>query len=77
MMKYTVKYSTLFKKSFKKCMKRGCDSEEFKTIISILGETGTLPPKYKLHPLKGNYKGAWNVISIQIGCWYGSKMTKS
>ena len=57
MMKYTVKYSTLFKKSFKKCMKRGCDSEEFKTIISILGETGTLPPKYKLHPLKGNYKG--------------------
>ena len=36
MMKYTVKYSTLFKKSFKKCMKRGCDSEEFKTIISIL-----------------------------------------
>ena len=38
-------------------MKWGCDSEEFKTIISILGETGTLPPKYKLHPLKGNYKG--------------------
>ena len=33
MMKYTVKYSTLFKKSFKKCMKWGCDSEEFKTSI--------------------------------------------
>lgn len=56
-MKYTVKYSTLFKKSFKKCMKRGCDREEFREVISILGETGTLPPKYKLHPLKGNYKG--------------------
>ena len=37
-MKYTVKYSTLFKKSFKKCMKRGCDIEKFKTVISLFFE---------------------------------------
>lgn len=42
MMKYTVKYSTLFKKSFKKCMKRGCSEGKFRKVISILAETGTL-----------------------------------
>lgn len=57
MMKYTVKYSTLFKKSFKKCMKRGCSEDKFRKVISILSETGTLPPEYKPHPLKSNYKG--------------------
>lgn len=35
MMKYTVKYSTLFKKSFKKCMKRGCSEGKFRKVISI------------------------------------------
>lgn len=56
-MKYTVKYSTLFKKSFKKCLKRGYDPELFKTTLGILAEKGTLPKEYKPHPLKGNYKG--------------------
>lgn len=56
-MKYSVKYSTLFKKSFKKCLKRGCDARLFQKVISILGETGTLPQEYKPHPLKGDYKG--------------------
>ena len=36
-MKYTVKYSTLFKKSYRKCMKRGCDEE----LILLLVDTGT------------------------------------
>lgn len=56
-MKYTVKYSTLFKKSFKKCMKRGCDPGLFREVLAILAETGSLPKKYQPHPLKGNYNG--------------------
>ena len=56
-MKYTVKYSTLFKKSFKKCMKRGLNPELFKTALGILANTGELPTEYKPHALKGNYKG--------------------
>lgn len=56
-MKYSVKYSTLFKKSFKKCLKGGCDAELFRKVIAILGETGSLPKEYKPHPLKGDYKG--------------------
>ncbi len=27
-MRYTIRYSNLFKKSFKKCLKRGCKEEE-------------------------------------------------
>ena len=61
-MKYTVKYSTLFKKSFKKCMKRGCSEDKFRKVISILAETGTLPSEYKPHPLNQIIKGVWNVI---------------
>ena len=57
MMKYTVKYSTLFKKSYRKCIKRGCDSELFRKAITILADTGTLPKEYRHHPLKGKYKG--------------------
>ena len=56
-MKYTVKYSTLFKKSFKKCMKRGLNPELFKIALGILANTGELPKEYKPHPLKGNSKG--------------------
>lgn len=75
MMKYTVKYSTLFKKSFKKCIKRGYDIEKFKKVISILGETGSLPKEYKPHPLKQNYKGCMDVTLLLIGYLYGNKMT--
>ena len=38
-------------------MKRGCSVDKFRKVISILSETGTLPPEYKPHPLKSNYKG--------------------
>ena len=48
MMKYTVKYTTLFKKSYKKCLKRGCDEALFRKVITILAETGTLPKEYSL-----------------------------
>ena len=29
-------------------MKRGCDEELFRTAITILAETGSLPKEYKL-----------------------------
>ena len=38
-------------------MKRGCDEELFRTAITILAKTGSLPKEYKPHPLKGIYKG--------------------
>lgn len=56
-MKYTIKYSSLFKKSFKRCLKRGCDEAKFRKVIALLAQDGHLPPKYNPHLLTGNYKG--------------------
>lgn len=58
-MKYTIRYSNLFKKSFKKCLKRGCDPALFEEVVFILGQQGSLPLKYKPHKLSGKYKGLW------------------
>lgn len=58
-MKYTVRYSNLFKKSFKKCLKRGCKQDDFRKVLSILAECGNLPPEYRPHKLKGKYKECW------------------
>lgn len=58
-MKYTVRYSNLFKKSFKKCLKRGCKQDDFRKVLSIFAECGSLPPEYRPHKLKGKYKECW------------------
>lgn len=56
-MKYTIKYSGLFKRSFKRCMRRGYDEQKFREVVTLLATDGTLPQKYNPHPLTGNYKG--------------------
>ena len=58
-MSYTIRYSNLFKRSFKKCLKRGCDEDKFREVITILSENGSLPAKYRPHKLKGAYKDCW------------------
>lgn len=58
-MKYTIRYSGLFKRSYKKCLRRGCSEEKFKKVIAILAEDGILPREYSPHRLKGKYKGCW------------------
>lgn len=59
-MKYKVRRSGQFKKSFKLAMKRGKDPELFKTTVSILANTGALPESYLPHRLHGNRKGVWD-----------------
>ena len=56
-MMYQLKYSSQFKKSLKKCKKRGLDIEKLSLAIRILQNTGTLPAEYKPHPLINNFKG--------------------
>lgn len=58
-MSYSIQYSTRFKKSLKKCYKRGLNVEKLREIINELSSTGTLPSKYRPHKLSGNYEGAW------------------
>lgn len=54
---YKLKYTNQFKKSLKRCKKRGLDIDALSTVVTLLQATGTLPAKYKPHALISNYKG--------------------
>ena len=56
---YEILFSNQFKRSYKKCLKRGYDKALFEEVITLLAETGTLPSKYKPHKLSGE----WNNIA--------------
>jgi mRNA interferase YafQ len=51
------KYKTIFEQDTKRAKKRGLDMERLKTVIRLLVEGKPLPPRYRDHPLIGNYKG--------------------
>ena len=56
---YEIEYTNSFKRSFKKCLKRGLESHVFETALRILVEKGSLPQNYKPHKLSGKYRGLW------------------
>ena len=56
---YSVIYTGQFKKSLKKCVKRGLDLKIFTDTLDMLQETGALPQEYKPHKLAGEYAGCW------------------
>ena len=58
-MKYLVDYTGRFKKSLKKCAKRGLDLKLVEKAVDTLMAKGTLPRKYKPHKLSGNWEGVW------------------
>lgn len=58
-MKYRLKRTGQFKKSFKLAVKRGKDPHLLFQAIEILANEGHLPSKYLPHILKGTYDGIW------------------
>ena len=60
-MKYAILFSNQFKRSYKKCLKRGCNKALFEEVVTLLAETGTLPARYKAHKLVGEWKGLWKM----------------
>lgn len=56
-MSYRIVTTKRFEKSFANCLKRGLDSQKFKTVVSLLSQNGTLPLKYRPHKLSGKYSG--------------------
>lgn len=58
-MKYNILFSNQFKRSYKRCIKRGYNKTLFEKVITILSESGTLPPRYKPHKLTGEWAGLW------------------
>lgn len=56
-MKYSLVLSGKFKRSLKLAQKRGLDIGLLDSIVEKLLHGIPLEPKYKDHPLSGNYKG--------------------
>ena len=56
---YTVKYTNQIKRDWKLCKKRGLPMELLQTAITVLAQSGALPPEYKPHKLTGNRLGEW------------------
>ena len=57
MIKYEIQRTSQFKKDFKLAVKRGCNVEKLKSVVTILASGETLPDEYRDHPLRGNYGG--------------------
>ena len=58
-MKYTLCYTGEFKRSLKRCLKRGYDEQLLIDVLNILAAEGRLPEKYRPHILHGQYEGYW------------------
>lgn len=72
-----VEYTNRFKKDLKRCEKRGLKLRKLLDVVEMLANFGELPNTYRPHKLSGNKSGYGNVMFCLIGCWFGSKMTKS
>lgn len=56
---YSIVYTGQFRKSLKRCVKRGLNIKILTDTLDLLQATGTLPPEYKAHRLIGDYAGCW------------------
>lgn len=50
-------YAAAFNRDIKRCQKRGLDMSLLKSVVTDLVCEKTLDPKYRDHPLFGNWKG--------------------
>jgi len=55
--KYTVKWTTKFKKDYKLALKRNLDIEKLQNIVEKLANGEKLPDENYDHPLGGNWAG--------------------
>ncbi|MDZ7375775.1 MAG: type II toxin-antitoxin system YafQ family toxin [candidate division KSB1 bacterium] len=53
----TINYTSQFKRDYKKIKKQNKDLAKLRTVIEILAAGNELDPKYKDHPLFGEWKG--------------------
>ena len=58
-MTFRIIYSNKFKKSLKKCFKRGLDIEKLRDVLRKLEHGEVLPLEYRAHKLSGKYEGYW------------------
>jgi len=53
--KYTVRYTSQFKKDYKKAKKRHYEVDKLQEILSYIANGIPLPEQYKDHALEGNW----------------------
>ena len=58
-MMYSLKFTGEFKRSLKRCLKRGYNESLLVEVLNILVAKGYLPEKYRPHILHGDYDGYW------------------
>lgn len=56
-MKYIIKFTTQFKRDYKKAQKQHKDINILKSVVNMLANGEELPKKYSDHMLTGDYKG--------------------
>ena len=56
-MKYIIQKTNVFKKDYKRMLKRGCNEQLFMEVVAKLQNGEALPEKNKDHDLTGNWKG--------------------
>ena len=56
--------STAFKKDVKRAQKRGKDPAKLKSVLLLLVDGLPLDPRYRDHPLKGEWAG-WHDLHIE------------
>lgn len=49
--------TTVFDRDYKRVKKQGKNPDLLREIVDLLVSSGSLPEKYKDHPLGGNWKG--------------------
>ena len=52
-----VKYTSRFKRDYKRMQRRGKEMSKLLDVIDMLREGLVLPPQYQDHPLHGDYEG--------------------
>ena len=57
--KYSIRQTGQYKRSAKRCKKRGYNERQLAKVVDILAGGGQLPLKLLKHPLGGMYKGCW------------------
>jgi len=60
----TIARSTAFRKDVKRVEKRGKDMARLKAVLVALVEGAPLDPRYRDHPLKGEWRG-WRDLHIE------------
>lgn len=56
---FTLHTTKQFQKDYKLCIKRNLNLKLINSTFEMLEKTGTLPPKYKPHKLRGNFEHHW------------------